>query len=112
MDRAKTAFGRETHWYCTPLQLADVLVEEHEPQPTTEARLAAVARDAVDALVEAAQETDTTLYLERKRQVADALLAVHHLRFLRRGSDALSVAKDLNPQLAPRPRPPWPMDCP
>jgi len=102
VDRAKTAFGRETHWFNTPLQLADVLVEEHEPQRRTEARLATVAHDAVDALVEAAQKPDTAGYQERKRQLADALLALHHLRYLRQGSGALGF-ENLNPGAAPRP---------
>jgi hypothetical protein len=103
VDRAEGTFGHETNWYNTPLQLADALIEAHEPQNRTEARLATVAHDAVDALVEAAEEADTAAYLKCKREVADALRAVHHLRYLRQGSGALGF-KSLNPGAAPRPR--------
>lgn len=103
VDRAQGTFGRENHWWLTPLEFADVLIEKYEPQPTTGARLAAIAHEAVDALVEAACETDTDLYLERKRRLADAVWAVHHLRFLRQNSGALGF-RDLNPSAAPRPK--------
>jgi len=103
VSRAQTAFGRESHWYGTPLQLADVLIEKHEPQLRTEARLAAVAHDALDALIEAAEQPDTATYLNRKRQLADALRAVQHLRYLRQGAGALGF-QTLDPGAAPRPR--------
>jgi hypothetical protein len=103
VERAKTSLGRDRHWNGTPLYVPDMLIEEHGLRPRTERRLAAVARDAVDALIEASQEADTDVYLERKRQLAEALVAVHHLRFLRQGSGALGF-QDLNPQPAPRPR--------
>lgn len=86
-----------------PLYVPDMLIEERGLRPRTELRLAAVAHDAVDALIEAAQETDTAIYLERKRELTEAIVAVHHLRFLRQGSGALGF-QNLNPEPAPRPR--------
>ena len=103
VDRAKTSLGRDRHWRGTPLYIPDMLIEEHRLRSSTELRLAAVAHDAVDALVEAAQEADTAIYLERKRQLAEAIVAVHHLRFLRQGSGALGF-QNMNPEPAPRPR--------
>jgi hypothetical protein len=101
--RAKTSLGRNNHWNDTPLYDPDRLIECHGLEPVSEVRLASVGRDAVDALVEAAHGDDTGLYLARKRELDAALVAVHHLRFLRQGSGALGF-QDPNPEPPRRPR--------
>lgn len=99
VDRAKTSLGRNSHWDDTPLYDVDRLIEQHELRPVTEVRLAAVAHEAVDALIEAAHGDDTQAYLARRRELDAALIAVHHLRFLRHGSGALGF-DDPSPQSA------------
>jgi hypothetical protein len=101
VDRAKTSLGKDTHWYGTPLYMPDLLIEKYGLSPSTEVRLAAVARQAADALVIAAGEANTAAYLDRRREFLAA--AVQHLRFLRHGSGALGFRHELNPIPAPRP---------
>jgi hypothetical protein len=100
---AKMSLGRDSHWDNTPLYGPDWLIEHHGLQPVTEVRLAAVAHDALDALLQAAQEDDTAAYVARQRALDASLTAVHHLRFLRHGSGALGF-KDWNPERPRRPR--------
>jgi hypothetical protein len=101
--RAKTSLGRSAHWDDTPLYDVDRLIEQHGLRPVTEVRLAAVAHDAIDALVAATQEDDTKGYLARRRELDAALTSIHHLRFLRHGSGALGF-DDPAPQPPRRPR--------
>lgn len=103
VDRAKTSLGKDTHWYGTPLYVPDLLIEKYGLSPSTEDRLAAVARHAADALVIAAGEANTAAYLDRRREFLAAATAVQHLRFLRHGSGALGFRHELNPLPAPRP---------
>jgi hypothetical protein len=103
VDRAKTSLGKDTHWDRTPLYVPDLLIEEYGLRPSTEERLAAVAREAADALVTAAGAADTAAYLDRRREFRAAATAVQHLRFLRHGSGALGFRHALNPRPAPRP---------
>jgi hypothetical protein len=102
--RAKTSLGRDRHWHRTPLYVPDRLIELHGLQPVTEARLASLAHDAVNALVQAADDGDTGSYLQRTRELDAALCAVQHLRFLRHGSGALGF-EDQSPE--PPRRPKW-----
>lgn len=101
--RAKTSLGRDTHWHHTPLYDPDRLIEFHELLPVTEVRLAAVAHDAVEALIGAAQGDDNPAYLRRRRELDAAVTAVHHLRYLRHGSGALGF-EDPSPEPPRRPR--------
>lgn len=80
--RAKTSRGRARHSRSNPLYVPDMLIRDAGLRPTTEVRLAAVARDAVNALIESAPETDAT-YRHRKRELSAALTAVDELRSLR-----------------------------
>ena len=96
VDRAKTSVGRDTHWLRTPLFVPDFLIDKHGLSPGIEERLAAVARDAADALVRAAGEADAAAYLDRRRELAAAAIVAQHLRFLRHGSGALGFGHELN----------------
>jgi len=103
VDRAKTSVGRDTHWVGTPLYVVDFLIEQHGVSPSLEERLAAVARDASQALVTAAAGVETAAYLDRRRELAATVIIAQHLRFLRHGSGGLGFANELNPLPAPRP---------
>ena len=101
--RAQTSLGRDSHWHCTPLYQPDRLIERFGLHPLTEQRLAAVTHSAVDALLQAAEENDTTSYVRRKRELDAALTAVQHLRFLRHGSSGLAF-EDPDAEAPRRPR--------
>lgn len=105
VDRAKTSIGKDKHWDGTPLYVPDMLIEDEGLSPSTEERLAAVARDATDALVGAAGEPDPAAYLDRRRDVLAAMTGVQHLRVLRFGSSGLGFRDELNPLPARRPKP-------
>jgi hypothetical protein len=83
VDRADTSRGRARTPRNHPLYVPDMLIAKHRLRPTTEARLASVARDAVDALARAAPNADAVVYRRRKREMAAALAAVDELRVLR-----------------------------
>jgi hypothetical protein len=59
-----------------------MLIRDTGLRPTTEVRLAAVARDAVNAVIESAPEADVTCR-HRKRELSAAVTAVDELRSLR-----------------------------
>lgn len=104
VDSAKTSLGRDTHWLGTPLSVPVFLIDKHGLSPSLEDRLAAVARDAADALITAAREDDTAAYLDRKRELTATTTVAQHLRFLRHGSGSLGFRNELNPLPAPWPR--------
>jgi hypothetical protein len=102
--RARTSLGRDLNWENTPLYEPDLLIERHGIDRVTEVRLGAVAQRALDAFLEAAAEADADAYIARRHELDAALTAVHHLRFLRHGSQALGLK--VIPAEPPR-RPRW-----
>jgi hypothetical protein len=101
--RAKTSLGRKQGWYQTSLYVPDMLIEQHGLRPLTEERLAAVAHEALDAFLAAAQDHDTAGYVERRKELDAALTAISQLRYLRHGSDVFGFP-DYNPEPARRPK--------
>ena len=81
--RAKTNRRRGHDSRRNPVHVPDMLIRDRGLQPTTEARLTAVAHDAVDALVRAAVSADRPTYQKRKREFDATLSAIEHLRLLR-----------------------------
>jgi hypothetical protein len=79
---AKTSRGRPLR--SAPLYVPDMLICEHGLDPSTEERLATVAREAADALVAAtAPRVDARSYRARKAELSAAMVAVDELRVLR-----------------------------
>jgi hypothetical protein len=88
--RVRTSIGR-THLHEAPLYQPDRLIENYQLEPSTEERLEAVALEAVRNLSRAAAESAVPPYLQQKRDLEDALTAIHHLRYLRLGPQSLGV---------------------
>lgn len=99
--RARTSIGRSRIWD-VPLYQPDRLIEEYDLEPSTEERLAAVARRALRNLYEAARIASSDDYIHAKRGVADALAGLEHLRFLRFGPQSLGI-EGLDPEPPRRP---------
>jgi hypothetical protein len=83
MWRAKTSRGRARHSPSDPLYVPDMLIREHRLKPSTEDRLAVVARDAMGALIKSASLPDSRVYQRRKAELSAALDSVDQLRRLR-----------------------------
>jgi len=81
--RTKTSRGRSRHSLGDPLYVPDMLIREHRLKPSTEDRLAAVARDAMGALIKCASLPDSRAYQRRKAELSAALDSVDQLRRLR-----------------------------
>lgn len=101
--RAKTSLGRGRGWYQTSLYVPDMLIEQHGLRPLTEERLAALAHEALDAFLVAAQDHSTAGYIDRRRELDAALTAIEQLRYLRHGTGVFGVP-DYNPEPARRPK--------
>jgi hypothetical protein len=81
--RARSSIGRSRR-SDAPLFQPDRLIREQGLRPSTEERLAAVAKRALDELIgAAAEEPDRAAFLDRERQLKEALIAISHLRYLR-----------------------------
>jgi hypothetical protein len=81
--RARTSRGRARHSRSDPLAVPDMLIRQHLLTPSTEDRLAAVARDAMDALIASASLPESRVYQRRKAELSAALESVDQLRKLR-----------------------------
>jgi hypothetical protein len=81
--KTKTSVGRNRGGRAKPLYYARLLIEKHGLRPSLESRVAAVARAAADALVEAASASDAAAYSQREKELHAAVTAIRHLRHRR-----------------------------
>lgn len=99
--RARSSIGRSSMWDA-PLYQPDRLIAEHGLTPSTDERVAAVARRAVENLCEAAGGPFSDDYVSAQERLADSLAGVRHLRYLRFGPQSLGIkAFDSEPPRRP-----------